>query len=69
MEMKILLLDIARLALERLIPWATINQHFTTDDTHGHTGREHIQKCRLTSTGDTLLITLAVSTLRGARLE
>jgi hypothetical protein len=56
------LLHIAGLTLERLIAWATINQHFTRYDTHGHTSREHVQKCRLTSTGDTLLTRLAMST-------
>ena len=53
-EVKILLLDVTSLALERLIPGATINQHITSHNSRGHTGSKHIQKRCFTSTRDTL---------------
>lgn len=43
MKMKVLLLHIARFALEGLISQFSVNQHFASHNTHGHSSSEHIQ--------------------------
>jgi hypothetical protein len=53
-KVKILLLNITRFALERLIPRPAVDEHFTGNNTHSNTSRKDIQQCCLTGTRDTL---------------
>lgn len=51
--MKILLLDITGFSLERDISLSTIDEHFTSDDTHSNSGSQDIEQGGFPSTRDT----------------
>lgn len=60
MKMKVLLLHVTSFTLERLVARTSVNQHFTADNTHGHTSCKDIQKRGFTGTRDTLFKLLAL---------
>jgi hypothetical protein len=43
-EAEVGLLDVARLALERLVAVVAVNEHVTVEDAHGHAGSEYIEQ-------------------------
>ena len=52
-QVQILLLSVTGLALERLVTGDAVNQHLTTDDTHGSTSSQDVKQSSLTSTRHT----------------
>jgi len=50
LEMKVLLLHVASLALEGCISGTTINKHFAGDNTHGSSISEAVKKSGLAGT-------------------
>lgn len=53
-DVDVLLLDVAGLALEGEIAGVAVDAHVAADNTHRHTAGEHVEKSRLTGSGDTL---------------
>lgn len=53
-KVQILLLDITRFTLERLVTLATVHQHLTSHDTRGNASGKDVKERRLASTRDTL---------------
>jgi hypothetical protein len=49
--MKILLLDIARFSLERIVTLTALDEHISSHDSNGYTIREYVQKRCLAGTG------------------
>lgn len=54
LEMKILLLDIPSLSLERDVSLLTVNEHLTSNYTHCNTRGQDVKECGFTGTGYTL---------------
>lgn len=54
LEVKILLLDIASLSLERDVSLLPVNEHLTSNCTHGNTRRQDVEKRGFTGAGYTL---------------
>lgn len=52
LKMKILLLNVAGLALERSVSGKAINKHFSRDNTHGGSVSQAVEKSGLASAGD-----------------
>lgn len=52
LEVEVLLLDVARLALEGLVALEAVDQHLTRDDAHGHARREDVEERGLAGAGD-----------------
>lgn len=55
-EMKILLLNVASLSLERQVSLFAVDEHFTGNHTHSNSRGQHVEKGSLTSTRNALII-------------